>query len=77
MDKKKQKKTQLSEILKYLLRYKKGLTRGEAWDKFGCQNLPDVIWKLRKRGYDIRTEQLTTVNRYGHTSTYVRYYLVA
>ena len=70
-------KTQLSEILKYLLTHKRGITRAMAWDKFGCQNLPDIIYKLRKRGYDIRAEQITKKNRYGHASTFYRYYLVA
>ena len=68
-------KTQLGEILKYMLSHK-GITRLQALDKFGCINLPDVIWKLRREGYEIENEYITKKNRYGHTTTFVRYCIV-
>lgn len=67
-------KTQKTEVLRYLQTHK-GLTRLQATDKFGCQNLPDVIYQLRKLGWDIQAESITKKNRYGHTTTFSRYYL--
>ena len=75
MEKRKVKKTQMSEILKYMNTHK-GITRAQAMEKFGCLNLPDIIYRLRKRDYDIVSETINTKNRYGQTSTYVKYCLV-
>lgn len=71
----KKQKSQLSEILRYLQTHKRGITRAQAWDLFGCQNLPDIIYKLRRRGYEIQARQITKKNRYGHASTFFQYYM--
>lgn len=75
MEKKKVERTQMSEILRFMLTHK-GITRLQAAEKFGCMNLPDVIYKLRKMGYEIVNEYITKKNRYGHTTTFVKYCLV-
>ena len=71
----KTKKTQKSEILKYMQTHK-GITSLQAIEKFGATRLSDIIFKLRQDGYFIQTEQVTTKNRYGHVVTYAKYSLV-
>ena len=47
---------QESDVLKYLKRAtRKGLTPKEAWDMFSVYRLAAVIFRLRKRGYNITT----------------------
>ena len=70
-------KTQISEILKYLQTHKRGITSIQAIELFGATRLSDIIFRLRKAGYDIETEQITKKNRYGHTTTYACYKLAA
>ena len=68
-------KTQKSEVLRYMQTHR-GITSLQAIEKFGATRLSDIIFRLRKDGYDIETEQITTKNRYGHSVTYVKYSLV-
>lgn len=70
-------KSQLSEVLKYLMTHKRGITSVQAFNLFGVTRLSDIVFRLRKAGYNIITEQITTKNRYGHATTYARYILVA
>ena len=69
------KKTQMSEVLRYLQTHKRGLTQVQAFEKFGVTKLPDIIYKLRKLDWCISAEQITKKNRYGHTTNFHRYYL--
>ena len=68
-------KTQLSEVLRYLQTHKRGITQVQAFELFGATRLSDIIFRLRKLGWDIVTESVTAKNRYGHTTTYARYRL--
>lgn len=70
-----EKKTQRSEILRYLKSHKKGITPKVAEDLFGCQRLAGHIHVLRKRGYDIETIDMVAKTRYGTDCTYARYVL--
>ena len=70
-------KTQKSEILKYLMTHKRGITSLQAINLFGATRLSDIIFRLRKEGYNIITEMVTQKNRYGHVTTFARYRLVA
>lgn len=70
-------KTQKSEILKYLKTHKRGITSLQAIQLFGATRLSDIIFKLRKEGYEIETEQITSKNRFGHVVNFARYRLVA
>ena len=70
-------KSQKSDVLKYLLTHKRGITSLQALDLFGVTRLADIIFRLRKEGYAIETDDVTTKNRYGHVVTYARYRLVA
>lgn len=74
---KKMKKTQTSEIKKYLLSHKKGLTSMEAFEIFGATRLSAIIYQLRyKHGMNIVTEDKKVKTRYG-TPTIVSVYKVA
>ena len=68
-------KTQKSEVLRYMQTHK-GITSLQAIEKFGATRLSDIIFRLRKEGYEIGTESITKKNRYGHVTTFSRYYLV-
>lgn len=70
-------KTQRSEILKYLKTHKRGITSLQAIEMFGATRLSDIIFRLRKDGYEIETESITKKNRYGHAVTFARYTLVS
>lgn len=67
-------KSQKSEVLKYMQTHK-GITSIQAIEKFGATRLSDIIFRLRKEGYEIKAESVTTRNRYGHVTTYCRYSL--
>lgn len=75
MKKTKTQKSQKSEVLKYMQTHK-GITSIQAIEKFGATRLSDIIFRLRKEGYEIETESITTKNRYGHVVTYAKYSLV-
>ena len=69
------KKSQLSEVIKHLKKYKK-ITSLEAIKLFGATRLSSIIYILRNRGFDIKTETAYTKNRYGHLTKYAVYKLV-
>lgn len=68
-------KTQKTEVLKYMKSHK-GITSIQAFERFGITRLADIIYKLKKDGWDISAESITTKNRYGHVTTYSKYSLV-
>ena len=67
------KKSQTSEIIAYLRKYKQ-ITSYEAIKRFGATRLSGIIFILRERG--IETEMVQDKNRYGHTTSYAIYHLV-
>ena len=71
----KNKKTQKSEVLKYMETHKKGITTFQAFERFGITRLADIIYKLKQEDCEIYSESITTKNRYGHVVTYSRYFL--
>ena len=75
MKKTKTQKSQKSEVLKYMMTHK-GITSIQAIEKFGATRLSDIIYRLQKDGYEFNKEQITTKNRYGHVTTYIKYSLV-
>ena len=68
-------RTQKSEVLMFMKTHS-GITSYQAIQHFGATRLSDIIFNLRKEGYEIKTEQITKKNRYGHTTTYAKYSLV-
>lgn len=71
-----EKKTQTSEIKKYLETHKKGLTSLEAINMFGATRLSGIIFVLRKNGMNIITEDKLVGNRYGGVSRVAVYKLM-
>lgn len=65
------KESQKDRILGYLEDECGGITPIEALNKFGCFRLADVVFKLRRDGYDIKT---TDVHQNG--KTFARYFLM-
>ena len=72
MNEKKINKTQL--VLEHLQQYG-CITSLEAIEKYGATRLSAIIYNLRKRGYNIITEDLPFVDRFGTKSTYGKYIL--
>jgi len=64
--------TQTNEVLKHLKKHR-SITSLEAINKFGATRLSSIIFRLRKRGYDIRTVMCNTKTRYGADAAYAKY----
>lgn len=70
-------KTQKSEILKYMETHKSGITSLQAIEMFGATRLSGIIHDMRKRdGLNIITEIKNVKNRYGGVSSIAVYKLV-
>jgi len=51
------------------------ITSMEAIESYGATRLSAIIFNLRKKGYDIGTENEGGTDRFGHSMTYARYVL--
>ena len=51
------------------------ITCMEAIKKYGATRLPDIIYRLKKRGYKISTEKLTVKTRYKRKTNVAKYTL--
>ena len=71
--KKELKKSQTSEVLRYLKTHKRGISSMQAFELFGATRLSAIIFRLRADGHDIGTIPEKTVTRYGTPTSYVRY----
>lgn len=71
----KKKTSQYKEILNHLLSGKT-ISQLEATQKYGATRLGAIIFKLRRDGHIISTEQVHKPNRYGHISNYAVYKLI-
>lgn len=49
------------------------ITSFEAFDKYGITRLSQYIHVLRKEGVNIESKFETKKNRYGHSTTFVKY----
>lgn len=65
-------KTQKEIVLEHLERGF-SITSLEAWEKYGCSRLADIIYKLRKEGYHIDAEMVKAKTKLGHDTTYATY----
>lgn len=70
-----QKNTQTEEVLAYLRSNPNGITSWEAFERFGATRLSDIIFRLKKRGVHIASEDKVVKTRYGRNVTVSRYYL--
>ena len=64
--------TQKERILKHL-QDSGSITSWEAIKEYGCTRLSAYIYLLRKDGYIIENENVTTKNRYGDAVTFAKY----
>lgn len=58
---KKQKESQCCKILRHLINHG-SITTAQAYDKFRCFRVSERIRELRKSGYDVVSEMVTTRN---------------
>lgn len=72
---KKEKKTQKSEVLKYLMEHET-MTSKQAYDLFGAERLAAIIHDYRKHGHLIESIDCTGRNRYDETTNYTKYQYV-
>lgn len=66
--------TQYDMIIRYLQEHG-SITQLDAIREFGCMRLAARIAILKKRGLKIRREYEESLNRYGDTIRYARYFL--
>lgn len=69
---KRNKPSQLTMVLDHL-ETEGSITSLEAIDLYGATRLADIIFRLRKMGYDIQTITCTGKTRFGATCTYAKY----
>ena len=69
-----EKRSQTKAIIEHLRKYKQ-ITSIEAFTLYGATRLSSIIFVLRNRGFEIRTEEKFCKNRFGTTSNYAVYYL--
>lgn len=67
-------KSQLNDILEHLKKQKK-ITSMEAFEEYHITRLSSIIYILRSKGFDIRTEISNSKNEYGHLTQYAIYHL--
>lgn len=70
----KMKKSQRTEVLRYMRTHKNGITDEIAHEKFGVCRMGSVIADLRKQGVLIDTVMVDATNRYGRNYRYGRYF---
>ena len=66
--------TQCERILDYMKQHG-GITAAEAFHYCGSTRLSARIFDLRRQGYDIRNESVTSKNRFGEKVRFDRYVL--
>ena len=60
------------QVLEHLKTYGH-ITSWEAIQEYGATRLSSIIFNLRKRGYDIETEENMAKDRYGNTCRFADY----
>lgn len=67
--------TKTSMVLNHLKKHGT-ITSMEAIENYGATRLSAIIFNLRKKGYNIETEDIHGVDRYGNNMVYGRYVLM-
>ena len=68
----KKEQSQIKAVLKHL-QSKGHITSMEAIELYGATRLSGIIYTLREHGYNIITQKLDGVNRYGNKMKYAKY----
>lgn len=71
---KKKRVTKFQQVTEHLETYGT-ITSWQAIQQYGATRLSDIIFRLRKQGYDIETKDETTRDRNGNACTYAKYIL--
>lgn len=66
--------TQEEKVLRHLKQFG-SITSWEAIMEYGITRLSAKIFNLRKQGYEIESERITTKNRFGEPCTFAKYML--
>lgn len=67
---------QIELVLEHL-KSGKSITSLEAINLYGATRLADIIFKLKKRGYNIVSSIITVPTRFGKTARVAQYTLIA
>lgn len=65
--------TQVQMVEQYIKDFG-SITTFEAFKELGVTRLSDKIYRLKKKGCKINSENVTSKNRYGHNVTFSKYY---
>lgn len=68
--------TKTQKILNHL-RENGSITSWEAIQNYGATRLSAIIFNLRKKGIEIKSEMVQFTDRYGDNSTFAKYVLVS
>ena len=66
--------TQEQKVLRHLQEIG-SITSWEAIMEYGITRLSAIILNLKKQGYEIESERVTTKNRFGENCTFAKYML--
>lgn len=70
------KRSKQDMVLDYLKSNKRGISQREAIEKYQAYRLSGIVFRLKKRGYNIITNMEVSKNLDGSTSNYARYVLI-
>jgi hypothetical protein len=68
--------TKINQVKKHLLK-KKSITSWDAIIQYKATRLSAIIFNLRKNGWDIVTNNITSKDKDGNSSTYAKYVLIS
>jgi len=68
------KPTQCERIVQYMKDFG-SITTLQAFTDLGCTRLASRVTDLKRQGYDIKSEFVSSKNRYDETVSYKKYYL--
>jgi hypothetical protein len=69
------KKNKTNAVLKHL-KVMGSITSMEAFELYGATRLSAIIFSLRKKRYNIETNDGTCIDRFGHRCNFARYTLI-
>lgn len=69
------KKNKTNAVLKHL-KVMGSITSMEAFELYGATRLSAIIFSLRKKGYNIETNDGTCIDRFGHRCNFAKYTLI-
>ena len=64
--------SQRDDVIRHLMT-EGSITAWEAIKEYGSTRLSAIVYELRKKGWNIESEMVTSKNRYGNTVQFARY----